>query len=100
MKESEYKLQLEKIEEEAKEKTNKVHCQFVMDLVKFKCGDIIKSKTQTIKILKIQAYIAFDLPIPLYIGEQLTKKLMPMKNKKSELGYIYGNENTILIKSA
>lgn len=86
-----YEQKLNEIENECSQKKTKLMVDYGLSQKKFDVGDIITNNIYTIKVDKITVYKSFGLPMPVYHGVELTKELVPKKNKNR--GAIYSNDN-------
>lgn len=99
MTEQEYKSQLKTLSDSYEAAKKKLHIMFASANRIYKVGDIIKDNHQIIVIEKFGTHMGFDqIPIPKYIGKMLKKDLTPIKS--GDIGAVYGNNNTELLKKA
>ncbi len=96
MTEEQYKSELKEIEDNYESNKRKLYLKYANSKRIYNLGDIIKDHHQTIIIERFGVDKMFGLPRPIYIGTELRKDLTPKKSHN--IGYVYGNEKTSLIK--
>ena len=96
----EYKEELQKLEQNFVDAKHSLQKEYAISQAIYNIGDIVlETRTNIIiQVQKIRTYVGIDkIPIPAYVGISLTKKLEPKKNGESNT--IFGNDNSMLLKS-
>ena len=98
MTEQEYNLEFKQIEANFDMAKRQLYEKFAKANRIYNIGDIVKDHHQIILVERFGLNKTFGLPNPTYIGTVLKKDLTPKKS--NEIGYVYGNENTELLKKS
>lgn len=99
MNETEYRNELQKIEDNYNLSKKNLYIKYARENRRFAIGDIIKDSSGTIIIVtSFNTSLFGGLPKPIYIGKVLKKDLTPRKDNSTDS--IYESQNIALIKKA